>query len=84
MVTRAGAGEPDVTALNSCRSEGPDLVAAMVLEAFGDASHKACKDGKGLPGNPARFTIAEMHPVYAIEVCKFESVAKCKWSVESA
>jgi hypothetical protein len=44
----------------------------------------ACKDGKGLPGTPARFAVAELHPVYAIDVCKFATKAKCKWNDDTA
>ena len=62
----------------------PDVPMRFTGQVFVDASHKPCKDGKGLPGNPARFTVAELHPVYAIDVCKFASVEKCKWNDDSA
>jgi hypothetical protein len=63
--------EPDVP----MRFTGPLLV---------DASHRPCKDGTMIRGNPARFTSVEIHPVYAIDVCKFDSMAKCKWNDTSA
>jgi hypothetical protein len=62
----------------------PDVPMRFTGQVFVDASHKPCKDGKGLPGNPARFTVAELHPVYAIDVCKFATKAKCKWNDDSA
>jgi len=37
-----------------------------------------------VPGNPAHFTSVEIHPVYAIDVCKFASMKKCKWNDASA
>jgi hypothetical protein len=62
----------------------PDVPMRFTGQVFVDASHKPCNDGKGLPGNPARFTVAEMHPVYAIDVCKFATAAKCKWDDDAA
>jgi hypothetical protein len=68
------------TAWTAAQIGTPDVPMRFTGQVFVDASHKPCKNGKGLPGNPARFTVAELHPVYAIDVCKFATVAKCKWN----
>jgi len=66
------------TAWDAARISSPEVPMRFTGQLFVDASHKPCKDGKGLAGNPARFSIWEIHPVYAIDVCKFASKAKCK------
>ena len=50
----------------------------MTGQLFFDASHSPCKPGKR--ASPARISIWEIHPVYAIDVCKFKSLARCKAS----
>lgn len=71
-------------AWDAAKIDSPDVPVRFTGQLFLDASHKPCKDGKGLAGNPARFTSWELHPVYAIDVCKFASKAKCKASDASA
>jgi hypothetical protein len=44
-----------------------------------DAEHKPCAQGKKI--NPARVSVWEIHPVYAVDVCK--SASKCDASVDS-
>jgi len=47
----------------------------MTGQLFFDSSHKPCKDGKG---SPARASVWEIHPVYAVEVCRKTSIQTCK------
>jgi hypothetical protein len=44
-------------------------------QLFFDGSHAPCRNGKR--PNPQRASIWEIHPVYAIEVCKNKSLAGC-------
>jgi len=43
---------------------------------FFDASHRPCKNDNDKV-NPKRASIWEIHPVYAIDVCKFKSLKSC-------
>jgi len=36
---------------------------------FFDSSHVPCSGGEGAPGNPKRFSLWEIHPIYQFEVC---------------
>ena len=49
-----------------------------------DAEHKPCSNGKPAPGSPVRISVWEIHPVYAVDVCKFTTLARCKVTDESA
>jgi hypothetical protein len=42
---------------------------------FFDASHQPCHDGHG--GSPDRFSIWEIHPVYAVDVCRNKKLTSC-------
>jgi hypothetical protein len=42
-----------------------------------DASHAPCGDPHHVRGDPARRSLWEIHPVYAIEVCKNKRLNKC-------
>ncbi|MBZ5521925.1 MAG: hypothetical protein LAP21_06760 [Acidobacteriia bacterium] len=48
-------------------------------QLFFDASHVPCRAGK--PVNPARASVWEIHPIYAIDVCKTKT--KCRANVDS-
>ena len=48
-------------------------------QLFFDASHVPCRPGK--PVNPARASVWEIHPIYAIDVCKSKN--QCRVSVAS-
>jgi hypothetical protein len=50
-------------------------------QLFFDASHVPCRPGKQI--NPKRSSLWEIHPVYAIDVCKSKQTARCKASDES-
>jgi hypothetical protein len=60
-------------------------------QLFFDGSHVPCKDGKA-GFNPARdnakdferLALWEIHPIYAIEVCKYKSKSQCRVSDKSA
>jgi hypothetical protein len=42
-----------------------------------DAEHKPCANGKPATGSPVRISVWEIHPVYAVDVCKFRTLARC-------
>lgn len=48
----------------------------MTGQLFFDASHKPCSAGKR--ASPPRMAIWEIHPVYALDVCKKNALADCK------
>ena len=50
-------------------------------QLFFDASHKPCSAGK--PVNPARASVFELHPTYAIDVCKSKTKTKCRVNINS-
>ncbi len=47
-------------------------------QIFFDASHHPCKGTAGGSEDPARFTSWEIHPVYAVDVCKKSTLAECR------
>lgn len=49
-----------------------------------DAEHKPCTAGKPATGSPVRISVWEIHPVYAVDVCKFTTLAKCKATDKTA
>lgn len=49
-----------------------------------DAEHVPCINGSIRQGNPVRISVWEIHPVYAIDVCKFTSLSRCAVNSESA
>ncbi|HEX7315342.1 MAG TPA: hypothetical protein VF297_15575 [Pyrinomonadaceae bacterium] len=48
-----------------------------------DAEHKPCTGGKPAPGSPVRISVWEIHPVYAVDVCKYTTLARCQVTDES-
>ena len=42
-----------------------------------DAEHKPCTDGKPASGSPVRISVWEIHPVYAVDVCKYTTLSRC-------
>jgi len=62
----------DAAGINS-----PEVPMRFTGQLFYDASHKPCANGVRDSGSPARFTNWEIHPVYAIEVCKNASMKRC-------
>ncbi len=48
-----------------------------------DAEHKPCANGKPITGNPVRISVWEIHPVYAVDVCKNTSLANCDVTKDS-
>ncbi|MFL6283009.1 MAG: hypothetical protein ACJ74Q_07675 [Pyrinomonadaceae bacterium] len=48
-----------------------------------DAEHKPCTAGKPSSGSPVRISVWEIHPVYAVDVCKFTTLSKCDPSKSS-
>ena len=52
-------------------------------QLFFDGSHRVCVKGERQGGQPARVSNWEIHPVYAIDVCKFSTFTACKPDDES-
>jgi hypothetical protein len=48
----------------------------IIGQLFFDASHEPCRPGK--PTKPPRMSLWEIHPIYAIYVCKGTTPAECK------
>ena len=46
-----------------------------------DSSHKPCTPGH--PQSPRRLSVWEIHPVYAIDVCKKKSISFCRVGVDT-
>jgi hypothetical protein len=42
-----------------------------------DSEHKPCINGKPSSGSPVRISVWEIHPVYAVDVCKNTTLSKC-------
>ena len=63
-------------------SASNSIFAARPLRITGaltfDAEHKPCTNGKPATGSPVRISVWEIHPVYAVDVCKNTTLAKCK------
>jgi hypothetical protein len=49
-------------------------------QMFFDGSHRPCKNGSG---SPQRIAVWEIHPVYAIDVCKSATLAACRVDTDS-
>ncbi len=47
---------------------------------FFDSSHVPCVSGQSVAGNPKRFSLWEIHPVYKFEVCTENCNAQGTWS----
>jgi hypothetical protein len=58
-------------------------VVRVTGQLFFDGSHKLCVNDKGVPGNPARASLWEIHPVYAFDVCSGKTIAECPVDDES-
>lgn len=46
-------------------------------QLFFDGSHTPCQGDQALPGNPARQSLWEIHPVYAVDVCSNQDLDSC-------
>jgi hypothetical protein len=46
-------------------------------QLFFDGSHQPCVGKAPRTGDPARFTVWEIHPIYDLQVCKHDSMSKC-------
>jgi hypothetical protein len=52
-------------------------------QLFFDGSHIACRNGQS-QGDLPRLAVWEIHPVYAVDVCKNEDIADCRVDDEGA
>ena len=66
---RPAAWTPDIL-------DGLDHPVRITGQLFFDGSHKPCTGGHR--ASPARVSVWEIHPVYAIDVCKNKTLASCK------
>lgn len=48
-----------------------------------DAAHRPCENGTPSGKNPVRISVWEIHPVYAIDVCKNNTLSKCSVDVNT-
>lgn len=69
-------------ALTKIAAHDLDRPMRLTGQLFFDGSHEACRNGKRVGGQPARASNWEIHPVYAIEVCKNRSITGCRWDRE--
>jgi len=76
---RPAAWEVDILKLAQFR----DKPMRFTGHLFFDASHRPCKNDRDKVA-PKRASIWEIHPVYAIDVCKFKSLSRCSAGTESA
>jgi hypothetical protein len=53
----------------------------MTGQLFFDGSHRPCRNGVGAA--PKRAASWEVHPVYAIDVCRIDDISRCKIDDES-
>ena len=49
-----------------------------------DAEHRPCTNNIPATGSPVRISVWEIHPVYAIDVCKYTTLARCQTTDASA
>jgi hypothetical protein len=52
----------------------------VVGNLFFDSSHVPCENGVGVPSNPKRFSLWEVHPIYKLEVCATGNCANGGWT----
>lgn len=52
-------------------------------QLFFDGAHQPCKSDYDDKASPKRATVWEIHPVYAVDVCKKRKLAECKVTDES-
>jgi hypothetical protein len=48
-------------------------------QLFFDSSHSPCENGQASAGNPKRFSLWEIHPIYKFEVCTANCGAEGTW-----
>ena len=64
------------------KTEKPAVITQFPIRVTGqlffDASHKLCSNGSEVPGNPARQSAWEIHPVYQVDVCSRQTLADCQ------
>lgn len=49
-------------------------------DLFFDSSHVPCVRGEGVPSNPKRFSLWEVHPIYKFEVCTGNCDGDGQWA----
>jgi len=57
------------TAGNINKASASKLAVRVTGQLFFDSSHVPCKEGAPVGSNPKRFSLWEIHPIYAFEVC---------------
>lgn len=57
------------TAANVMKLANAHTPVRVTGHLFFDSSHVPCSGGEGAPGNPRRFSLWEIHPIYQLEVC---------------
>jgi hypothetical protein len=77
---RPAAFEADKLSLVS----GRQLPVRITGQLFFDASHHPCRDGTIGRGDPVRGSLWEVHPIYAIDVCRHSTLDQCSATDSSA
>lgn len=57
------------TAQNVNKLHAAQVPVRVTGDLFFDSSHVPCVRGQGVPSNPKRFSLWEVHPIYKLEVC---------------
>jgi hypothetical protein len=73
-------GRPDLWSPANLRDIGRRPV-RVTGHLFFDASHAPCADGR--ESRPARASSWEIHPVYALDVCRYTAMGRCRVSDDS-
>jgi hypothetical protein len=62
----------------------PIVPVRVTGQLFFDNSHEPCQNGKPVGSNPARVSLWEIHPVYALDVCTEAQAARCDVNSKSS
>ncbi len=63
---------------------GQQLPVRITGHLFFDASHFPCRDGTIGTGQPVRGSLWEIHPIYAVDVCRHSTLDQCSIADSSA
>jgi hypothetical protein len=67
------------TAANVNKVRSAHLPVRVTGQLFFDSSHVPCSGGAAVGSNPKRFSLWEIHPIYAFEVCTAGCEAEGTW-----
>jgi len=70
---------PEWSAQNLNKLAGSHTPIRVTGQLFFDSSHSPCENGQASAGNPKRFSLWEIHPIYKFEVCTGNCDAGGSW-----